>query len=266
MILKNSRFSLMALVIMLLLVAGCGPDKKQKEKQNAKSSPKKIIGLLIAGSDACYNAAADVFQAKAEQSGWSVVKRSSDYKKSLEKLHIDEFIAKKMDAIAIITTDIVTAGECTKKVTEAGIPIFYFMTMPEFQPGFKAAGVVTIDWYQTGYLPAAYISQNFPKAKCALIEGGYDQGMTELMRQGFIDGLKVNPKSQAEVAVSVTGSWMKPNAMVAMEELLKNKDAFDCIFTGNEEMMLGVIEVLKKKQSVGKVPPFRGKWTGRCGI
>lgn len=252
----KKRFLLAVTAATIVLAITACSNKKNKEKSSDEIMPTKIIGLIIAGSDACYNAAADVFESRAKGEGWSVIRNSSEYKKALEKLYVDELIAKKVDALAVITTDIATAGECTKKAVEFGIPIFYFMTMPQFLEGFKATGVVTIDWYMTGFLNGEYISKKYPAAKCALIEGGYDQGMTELMRQGFIDGLQSITGSKAKVTISVSGSWMKPNAMVAMTELLKNKDAFDCIFTGNEEMMLGVVAVLKEQGLLGKYHLF----------
>lgn len=248
---KNQNFFVWILGLLLpLSLLQCA--KKETQVEHSNNQQKKVIGLLIAGSDECYNAAADVFESRSKKEGWSVIRRVADYKKEKETLYIQEYMAKKVDAIAVITSDIVTAGQYTKKVREANIPIFFMMTLPQFDEGVKANGVVTIDWYQTGFLPAQYISHQYPKAQCVLIEGGYDQGMAELMRAGFHDGLKSNPQSQNRVVASVTGSWMKPNAMVAMDELLKNKEAFDCIFTGNEEMMLGVIESLQRKQLLHK--------------
>jgi ABC-type sugar transport system substrate-binding protein len=253
---KKIFFSMSCLIAIFALSISCSKNQKQADVKANESTPQKIIGLLIAGSDACYNTSADVFEARANNAGWLVIRHSSDYKKALEKLYTDEFIASKVDAIAVITTDIITAGECTKKALQAGIPIFYFMTMPQFIDGFRATSVVTIDWYKTGFLNGEYIAKKYPHARCAMIEGGYDQGMTELMRQGFIDGLQSIPGSKAKVTISLSGSWMKPNAMVAMQELLKHKDAFDCIFTGNEEMMLGVVAVLKERNLLGKYHLF----------
>lgn len=229
---------------------------EQQEKHEITQQDEKIIGLIIAGSDACYDAAANVFENQAKAKGWTVLRYSSEYKKELELLNIEDCIAKKVDAIAMITTDIQTGGECARKSMAANIPIFFFMTMPQFPKDTKATAIVTTDWYMTGYLNGEYISHKYPNARCALIEGGYDQGMTELMRQGFLNGLKVNKNSKAKVVANVTGSWMKPNAIVAMNELLKQKDAFNCIFTGNEEMMLGVIDVLKEKDLLGKYHLF----------
>lgn len=228
---------------------------KQNDQENVTTVQKKsdvVIGLLIAGSDECYNAAADVFQALAEKEGWSIIRYSSDYKKEMEMLYVQEYIAKKVDAIVMITTDIITGGLCAKEAAHADIPIFFMMTMPEFPEGTKATAINTLDWYQGGYLSGKYITEHFPYARCLLIEGAYDQGMTEMIRMGFKDALEESD-SNVRIALNVSGSWMRPNATAVMEELLqKEEDVFDVIFTNNEEMMLGVLDALKKQNAVHK--------------
>ena len=254
-LMKNFTFAKMHFLLLLVSVfmLSCS---EQQEKPEIIQENMKTIGLIVAGSDVCYDAAASVFENQAKLKGWTVLRYSSDYKKELEMLNDEDCIAKKVDAIAMITTDIQTAGEATRKCREAGVPIFFFMTMPQFPEGIQATAIVTTDWYMTGYLNGEYISNNYPTARCVLIEGGYDQGMTELMRQGFVEGLAANKNSTAEVVANVTGSWMKPNAIVAMNDLLEQKENFDCIFTGNEEMMLGVIDVLQEKNLLEKYHLF----------
>ncbi len=233
-----------------------GPNGSNPQSAPGAVRAGKVIGLSIAGSDRCYDAAAGVFEAEAKEEGWKVMRSYADYKREKELVNIDEFIGKKVDAMAIITTDIKTGGEAAKRCNEAGIPVFFMFFTPDLSNGAKATSIVTTDWYSTGFVNAKYIAKRYPNAKCAIVEGGYDQGITELMRQGFLDGLKAVKHSHARLIANYSGSWMKPNAMVATEELLEKYPDFDCIFAGNEEMLLGIVDVLKSKDLLGRFHLF----------
>ncbi|MDP4182762.1 MAG: sugar ABC transporter substrate-binding protein [Bacillota bacterium] len=263
-------FDVKKLIIFTLLffsLTACGsPSSTQSQKTPESKGAKRLIGAVMAGSDACYNASTDVLVELAKKEGWETIKLSSDYSKEKELKNVQELIAKKVDAIAIITTDIKIGGECAKIANDAKIPVFFYMTMPDLANGAKATSIVTTDWYMTGYVNGKAISESNKNAKCALIEGGYDQGMTEMMRQGFIDGLNSVAGSKSKVVVNYSGGWMKPNAMAAMEELLKSNIQFDTIFTGNEEMMIGAIEVLKNKNLIGKYKLYAENGREDAGI
>jgi ribose transport system substrate-binding protein len=267
---KNLQHLIYALFFSFAILCFCSKPQETAKKGTSMLPPiaksTKVIGLCIAGSDACYNAASAVFESHSKEMGWNVIRSYSDYKSEKEISNIQEFIAKKVDAIAIITTDIKAGGEAAKMCNEAAIPIFFLMTMPDLSNGAKAAAIVTIDWYMTGFVNAEYIAKKYVKAKCVLIEGGYDQGMTELMRKGFEDGLKSVKTSRAKVVANFSGGWMKPNAMAVMEDLLKTNIDFDCIFTGNEEMLSGVVEVLKSKNILNKYHLFSENGREDVGI
>lgn len=266
----NYIYSVRKLLIITLLalsLTACGSQANNpSNKIPENTGNKKLIGAVMAGSDACYNASTDVLIELSKNEGWDTIKLSSDYSKEKELKNVQELIAKKVDAIAIITTDIKMGGECTKIANDAKTPIFFFMTMPELSNGLKSTSNVTTDWYMTGYVNGKAVSESNKNAKCALIEGGYDQGMTEMMRQGFIDGLNSVSGSKSKVVVNYSGGWMKPNAMAAIEDLLKSNIEFDTIFTGNEEMMIGVIEVLKSKNLIGKYKLYSENGREDAGI
>ena len=239
-----------AFLLVLPWLWACEPADSPMDTHRSTSG--KTIGLSLAGSDVCYSAAADVFTHLAQAEGWQVLRSDAQYQKEIENLNIAEFMAKQVDAVVVITTDIETAGVNTQRLQQAGIPVFFMMTLPIFPEGVKANAIVTTDWYMTGYLNGEFIAKHQPQAQCVLIEGGYDQGMTELMREGFLAGVKSSPASKVAVLANVTGSWMKPNAKAALESLLASELDFNCIFTGNEEMMDGVVDVLEQRELLGK--------------
>ena len=257
---KKSSMYILTLVVLLFLLQGCGAKSIQENIEvdndsttSANNDDTKDVGILIAGSDVCYNAAADTFIKFAEKEGWNVVKYDSEYKPDLEKATVQSLIAKKVDAIAVVTNDINNAGECAALCKEANMPLFFYMTTPNFPDGVTATAISTTDWYMTGYLNGEYIAKNYPESKCVLIEGGYDQGMTELSRQGIIDGINSIENNKVAIVSNVSGGWMKPNAYAIMESLIEaDATSFDTIIAYNEEMMLGVIDYLKENDLLGK--------------
>ena len=97
--------NLVCIIVLLLIVAIplCAGAKKAK------------IGFVLAGPDIFYATEMNVFKKLAQEAGWKVQVVSSEYSASKEIANGEDFIAKKVDAIVIITSNPQSAAEVACK-------------------------------------------------------------------------------------------------------------------------------------------------------
>ena len=263
---------LLAACMSVVLFTGCGksssssssnadPTKGVSKKEPHSNSMKgKTIGYILAGSDIYYQKGYEVFDALATDAGAKVTKLSSNYDPKVETNNVQDLIAKKVDAIVIVTVSSANGAQMAKLANEAKIPIFFTEALPNNNVG-KPDGSVSGDWYKSGYNEGKLAGEKYGKnAKIVMIEGAYGTATPELHRMGFDQGFgDAVGKTAAQVfdqnvVFNQTAQWATDKAQTVMQDALaKTGGDFNLIFVQNEAMKDGVIKALKP---TGKTYPI----------
>ena len=72
------------------------------------------IGYILAGPDIYYEQSYQVFEALANELGWTVTKTSSDYDPKKETNNVQDMIAKQVDAIVLCDVTASNGAACAK--------------------------------------------------------------------------------------------------------------------------------------------------------
>lgn len=207
----------------------------------------KSIGLVNAGPDDYYYKLFDVYEALAKDMGWEVTVLNSEYSPEKEISNVQDLITKGVDAIAVITANVYSAGQAAKIANEAGVPIFFVVGRPdEESTGGRVDGHVGFSYYNCAYMNGEWIAKNYPNAKVVTIDGFYGQGTAEAHAQGLQDAL--DDYNTGIKAVSVgSGEWQRTKAIPVAQDLLASGREFDIVYVMNEEMTAGVLQVFEEQ-------------------
>ncbi len=213
----------------------------------------KSIGLVNAGPDDYYYKLFDVYEALAKDMGWEVTVLNSEYSPEKEISNVQDLITKGVDAIAVITANVFSAGQAAKMANDAGVPIFFVVGRPDEETtGGKVNGHVGFSYYNCGYMNGEWIAKNYPNAKVVSIDGFYGQGTAEAHAQGIQDALDANNTGIKVVSVG-SGEWQRTKAIPVAQDLLASGREFDIVYVMNEEMTAGVLQVFEEQGVKDKI-------------
>jgi ABC-type sugar transport system substrate-binding protein len=219
----------------------------------------KKIAFINSGPDLYYARVSETFVALAESLGlkWDITVSMSEYKPEKELASVQDFITKGVDALVLISTDVVGAAEEIKMAKAAKIPIFFQLGRPRTTPeSGEAEGYVGDNWYNLGYAAGSYIGKNYPDIKRAVIcEGVYGLGISEPMRDGYYAAIKeFCPNAVAESIGN--GKFSREEAIKITEDALASGKPFDAIFSLDEEMGAGILQVFGEQNVTDKIIVF----------
>jgi len=211
----------------------------------------KDIGFVLAGPDVFYATEAETFTRLAKAAGNTVTVANSEYSPSKELANVEDFIARKVDAIVILTSKAEAGTEAAKRAKEAGIPIFFVSALPSPGGYDIPTGIVSGDWVGMGKTIGSYIGTHQPGEGVVLLEGVYGQGTTELIHQGFLDGVAaVNGGNK--VVMNASGNWNRQDGLKVMQDFLAANKPFKVVYAMNEEMAAGAIQAITEAGKLGQ--------------
>lgn len=187
---------------------------------------------------------AQVFEVRDEASKHpelSFVYSDGQGRTSLMIRQIEQFIAQKVDLLIIGTNDENAVVPVVSKAYKVGIPVIIL------DRGIKGDDYTTFinsDNMKIGRIGAEYIANELNgKGMVLLFEGIQEADVTQLRSQGFIDEISKHKDIQI---IKRTGNFLRKNAIIEMEKLLKQSVHIDAIFSESDSMLSGVRMVLKR--------------------
>lgn len=154
---------------------------------------------------------------------------------------INQFIQQQVDLIIIGTNDESAVAPVINKAHAAGIPVIIL------DRGVKTSHYTTFinsDNVEIGAIGGQYIAQKLQgKGKVLLFEGIQTADVTQLRSQGFMQVMNQYPDISV---IKRTGNYLRKDALIEMEKLLKQGIKVDAIFSESDSMLSGVRMVLKK--------------------
>jgi ABC-type sugar transport system substrate-binding protein len=259
------RFLLLILVLSMAVVLGAcrqapaeepaeteeaaEPAAEEPAEEEAATTEKPVyrIGYIQASSDAYYQMQADAAQLvvdyinENEDFGVEMTFVTSESQPEKELAHIEDFIAQDYDAIIDFTFAAETAQRGAQLANAADIPFFVVGSTAADGPGVVTS-TIKGDFVQMGGEIGAYLAENYPDAKIAIVEGTLGQGIVELFEEGFEENLGPNN----EIVQKAAADWNAEKSQNIMNDWLANYNGeFDMVYAMNADIYLGVVRALE---------------------
>jgi ribose transport system substrate-binding protein len=183
----------------------------------------------------------EVRDAAAKHAGLSFEYSDAQGQTSLLIQQIDEQVRRKADLIIVGTNDEQAVVPVLGKAQQAGIPVIVL------DRGVKTDQYTTFinsDNILIGKLGGEYIARKLGgKGRVLLLEGLPTADVTRLRTKGFMDEMA---KHKQIKVISRTANYLRRDAVIEMEKLLKAGEKFDAIFSESDSMLSGVRTVFGK--------------------
>ena len=167
----------------------------------------------------------------------------NDVKKQVQL--VEDFIAKKVDAIILQAVDTQGAVNAIKEANEANIPVF---TPGEAPAGGKVATSVVFNEVYTGEAMADYLVKNLkikPDAKVVMLLGIQGTETARNRQDGFEKKLKAECPG-CQIVAKQPADFDRAKGLAAMEAILQGQPHIDVVWAANDEMALGALRAIKE--------------------
>ncbi|HHW32389.1 MAG TPA: sugar ABC transporter substrate-binding protein [Clostridiaceae bacterium] len=249
---------LLALVLMVTAFAACGSDKKSdtgsdSTKETEKTSEtttsegkKKVIGIsLFYRRDEYYKDLESSFIYEAEKAGYEVIIQDADADPAKQTQQLEDFVQKKVDAIALAAADPAGLVPAIEAAVAAGIPVITYDGPSESD---KVITHVGFDFYQDGASVGEwvkkYINENLGgKAEVAIIDFPQSAIVCGLRAQGFRDVMET--MEGVKIVAQQDGKASRTDSMSVMENILTAHPDVDVVFGINYDTCAGAAAAIE---------------------
>lgn len=155
--------------------------------------------------------------------------------------HIYQFIQQKADVIVVGTNDEKAVVPMIKTAYRAGIPV---IILDRGIQGNEYTTFINSDNIKIGQLGADYIAKRLNgKGKVLLFEGLQKADVTQLRTKGFMDHMK---QHKGISVIKRTGNYLRKDAIIEMEKLIKSGEKIDAIFAESDSMLSGARSAMER--------------------
>jgi len=246
-------FALVLALVLLLGLTGCA-GKQETEKDSSSI----VVGFSQLGAESSWRIAntASMEQA-AKDFGYGLMMENANQKQEKQIDAIRSFIAYQVDVI--VFSPIVETGwdNVLREAKQAGIPVILMDRMINTQDDSLYTAYVGADFYAEGRRAGEYLIRKADalgaeKLRIVEICGTPDSTPMRDRQKGFMD--VIGQDARFTVIDSVDGDFLRSKGEECMRELLTKygSDGFDVIYSHNDSMTLGALDVLEKTEGVPK--------------
>ena len=239
------------LITALLLLAGLSACAKQPETENEPSSV--VVGFSQLGAESSWRIAnTESMEKAAKEAGFGLMMENANQKQEKQIDAIRSFIAYQVDVI--VFSPIVENGwdNVLNEAKKAGIPVILMDRMIETPDESLYASYVGADFYAEGKKAGEYLIRKadalgVDHLNIAEICGTKDSTPMRDRKAGFMDAIAGD--SRFTVIASVDGDFLRSKGEECALDLLNRfgKDGIDVIYSHNDSMTLGVLDILEQK-------------------
>lgn len=240
------KYSLLILLILSLLFAGCN-----QSENNKKSDANKIvigISMLSMQNEFIVNIN-DEMQKRAEELGAELIIVDAERSPLKQIEQVESFIAQKVDVIILNPCEYEASSPAVTKALVAGIPIVNVNSATKVQP----TAFVGSNDVESGRIAMKFIAEKLGgKGNIVMIQGlngqaaqiQREQGAKEIMEQ--FPGLNMIAQQTAE--------WDRSKSMDLMQNWIQSYGSkINAVFAHNDEMGLGALKALQDAGMKNKV-------------
>ncbi len=183
----------------------------------------------------------EVRDAVAKYPNLSFISSDANGKTALLIKQIDEFVKSKVDLIIVGTNDADAVVPVVAKAYKQNIPV---IILDRGVSGDMYTTFINSDNIKIGEIGAKYIAERLGgKGVVLLFEGLQKADVTQLRTKGFMDEIAKNQNIQV---IKRTGNYLRKDAIVEMEKLIREGVHIDAIFSESDSMLSGVRSAMKR--------------------
>ena len=246
-------FTLLLALMLLLGLTGCA-GKQETEKEESSI----VVGFSQLGAESSWRIANTAsMEEAAKEAGYGLMMENANQKQEKQIDAIRSFIAYQVDVI--VFSPIVEAGwdNVLTEAKQAGIPVILMDRMIETEDDSLYAAYIGADFYAEGRRAGEYLvrkADDIGAEKLRIVEicGTEDSTPMRDRQKGFTD--VIGQDERFTVIDSVDGDFLRSKGEECMRELLEKygRDGFDVIYSHNDSMTLGVLDVLENTKDAPK--------------
>ena len=239
-------FALLLALILLAGLTGCA-GKQDTEKDGSSI----VVGFSQLGAESSWRIANTTsMEEAAKEAGYGLMMENANQKQEKQIDAIRSFIAYQVDVI--VFSPIVETGwdNVLTEAKQAGIPVILMDRMIETEDDSLYTAYVGADFYAEGKRAGEYLIRKADaigaeKLRIVEICGTEDSTPMRDRQKGFQDAIAHD--GRFTIIDSVDGDFLRSKGEECMRELLEKygRDGFDVIYSHNDSMTLGVLDVLE---------------------
>ena len=242
------KICLLLSLLLCLLLFGCAKEPTPEAKQ-----PSVVVGFSQLGAESSWRIAnTESMEKAAKEADFGLMMENANQKQEKQIDAIRSFIAYQVDVI--VFSPIVENGwdNVLNEAKKAGIPVILMDRMIETPDESLYASYVGADFYAEGKKAGEYLIRKadalgVDHLNIAEICGTKDSTPMRDRKAGFMDAIAGD--SRFTVIASVDGDFLRSKGEECALDLLNRfgKDSIDVIYSHNDSMTLGVLDVLEQK-------------------
>ena len=243
------KICLLLSLLLCLLLFGCAKEPAPEAKQ-----PSVVVGFSQLGAESSWRIAnTESMERAAKEAGFGLMMENANQKQEKQIDAIRSFIAYQVDVI--VFSPIVENGwdNVLNEAKKAGIPVILMDRMIETPDESLYASYVGADFYAEGKKAGEYLIRKadalgLDHLNIAEICGTKDSTPMRDRKAGFMDAIAGD--SRFTVIASVDGDFLRSKGEECALDLLNRfgKDGIDVIYSHNDSMTLGVLDILEQKE------------------
>ena len=237
---------LCAIMLALLMLAGCRSPKRQEDERRAV-----VVGFSQLGSESAWRIGnTRSIEKAAAAHGYGLMLDNANQKQEKQISAIRSFIAYQVDVI--VFSPIVETGweNVLTEARNAGIPVILMDRMIDAADTSLYTAYIGADFLAEGRRAGEYLIQKADALqaehlKVVEISGTIDSTPMRERQQGFMSA--IDGDARFEVLESVSGDFLRSKGAECMRWLLDKygADGIDVLYSHNDSMTLGALEVLE---------------------
>ena len=230
---RTRIFTVTLCVVVLLSFTSC--LKKD-------STAQKVIGVsLLNRGHLFYKDLEDGLKEEAKKHGYELLVMSADFDLGKQLSQIEDFVARKVDAIILCPVDSRGVGPGVQAATTAGIPVFTADIAAENAPVLCH---IASDNIAGGRLAGVYMAKMLNGVgKVAIINQPVITSVLDRV-QGFREALAKFPG--IEIVADVNGQGVRDRALQAASDVLQAHQDLQGVFGINDDSALGALDACEQ--------------------
>jgi ribose transport system substrate-binding protein len=240
-IMRSTTLTVLLSISMLLCFGSC------QRKENGSGG--KTIGVsLLTRAHIFYRDLEQGLRDEASKRGYTLIITTAEFDLSKQTAQIEDFIARKVDAIVICPVDSRGIGAGIKKANDAGIPVFTADIAA--QEGDVVAHIAS-DNVAGGKLAGEYLARSLKeRGSVAVINQPAITSVLDRV-QGFRAAIAKYPG--ITLVADANGEGVRDKAMQAAADVLQAHPDLRGIFGINDDSALGALDAVQQFKRSGVV-------------
>jgi ribose transport system substrate-binding protein len=222
------------LSLVLVVIVGC--NKRQQPTST------KVIGVsLLTRAHMFYRDLESGLQEEAKKHSYELIITAGEFELGKQIGQVEDFIARKVDAIVICPVDSKGIGEAVKKANAANIPVF---TADIAAEGATVVCHIASDNVQGGRLAGKFLANALNgKGTVAIINQPVVTSVLDRVA-GFREALMMFPG--IKIVADVNGQGVREKALQATSDILQANPNLNGIFGINDDSALGALDAVQQ--------------------